>query len=164
MSAMISPSVVVRAVAALFTEAYEGPQPGGPNWFSDNQVDALLPTLSLISAEEASTSLDGSGGPGSTIAAHAEHLRWSLALSNALARGEQPDVDWEESWSVRTVDAEAWDRLRAALGEEYQRLLQAIQTRSDLPAELVTPGMAIVAHGAYHIGAIRQMVRLIKRA
>ncbi|HZO90115.1 MAG TPA: hypothetical protein VFB38_17435 [Chthonomonadaceae bacterium] len=161
---MLSPATFIHAVAALFTEAYEGPQDGSSYWFTDNQAGALLPTLSSLSAEEASTSLDGSGMPGSTIAAHAEHLRWSLALSNALARGEHPNVDWEESWSVRTVDTEEWNRLRDALREEYQRLLEAIQTRTDLPAELVTPGIAIVAHGAYHLGAIRQMVGLLRRA
>jgi hypothetical protein len=63
------------------------------------------------------------------------------------------------------VNVDEWERLRAALRQEYTSLLQAIQARSDdLPAELVTPGIAIVAHGAYHLGAIRQMVRLLEAA
>ena len=60
-----------------------------------------------------------------------------------------------------TVDE--WDRLRMALGREYTALLQAIRAHSELPPEYVTTGIAIVAHGAYHLGAIRQMARLLER-
>ena len=165
---MLPSPAVIRAVADLFREAYEGSQDPSSTWFTDNQPGSgVLGTLDSLSSEQASTPLAGSGAPqqqGATIAAHAEHLRWSLALSNALARGEQPEGDWEQSWSVRTVTAEEWERLRTALRQEYTSLLQAIQARSDLPAELVTPGIAIVAHAAYHLGAIRQMVRLLEAA
>ncbi len=164
---MLPSPAVISAVADLFREAYEGPQDPSSTWFTDNQPGSgVLGVLDALSSVQASTPLGGSGAPqqGATIAAHAEHLRWSLALSNALARGEQPEGDWEQSWSVRTVTAEEWERLRMALRQEYTSLLQAIQARGNLPAELVTPGIAIVAHGAYHLGAIRQMVRLLQIA
>ena len=161
---MLPAEVVIGAIAALFEEAYAGSKDASSTWFTDNQPDAgVLGTLASLSAAEASVSLDGSGMAGSTIAAHVEHLRWSLALTNALIRGEQPTASWEESWRVITVDAEGWSRLRDALSAEYRTLLQDMRQRSDLPAELVTPGISIVAHGAYHLGAIRQMVRQLKR-
>jgi hypothetical protein len=161
---MLPAAIVIDSIASLFTEAYEGPRDGSAYWFSDGENgDGVLGTLSSISATEASASPDGSGRAGSTIAAHAEHLRWSLAFSNALARGEQPEADWEQSWKVLTVDTGEWDRLRDALGREYRALLQEIEGRSGLPEFLVTPGIAIVAHAAYHLGAIRQLVRLLKR-
>ena len=161
---MLPSTVVVRSIADLFAEAYEGPRDPSFTWFTDNRPGAgVLETLDSLSAAEASAPVDGSGVDGVSIAAHAEHLRWSLALSNALARGEQPTTGWEESWAIRTVNEEEWDRLRRALRDEYRALHQAIETRHELPAEYVTPGIAIVAHGAYHLGAIRLMARLLKR-
>lgn len=162
---MLSADVVIGSIAALFTEAYEGPQDGSFPWFTDVETGAgVLGTLGSISATEASTSPGGSGASGSTVAAHAEHLRWSLALSNALVRGEQPEADWEESWAVRTVDEQEWGHLRDVLRAEYETLLRDMRTRSDLPAEMVTPGIAIVAHAGYHLGAIKQILRSLKRA
>jgi hypothetical protein len=90
---------------------------------------------------------------------HAEHLRWSLALSNALVRGETVSGDWEQSWSVQTVTAAEWDALRGTLRGEFETLRKTIRSQTDLPEPYVTAGIAIVAHGAYHLGAIRQMVR-----
>ena len=161
---MFSSSVVTQSIAQLYTEAYEGAQDPSSTWFTDNLPDAgVLGTLESLSAAQASQSIGDPDLQGSTIAAHTEHLRWSLALANALARGEQSESPWEESWLVRTVNPEEWDRLRLALRSEYRALLQAIQAQSDLPAELVTPGIAIVAHAAYHLGAIRRMVSVVKR-
>jgi hypothetical protein len=161
---MLPAGIVISAIAALFEEAYEGPKVGSFTWFTDSETNSsVFATLQALSAEEASTSLDGSGMPGSTIASHVEHLRWSLALSNALVRGEQPDASWEESWKVCGVDAEGWSRLQEALREEYRTLLQDMQQRTDLSEEYVTPGISIVAHGAYHLGAIRQMARQLQR-
>ena len=161
---MLPAGVVIGAIAALFEEAYDGPKVGSFTWFTDSETNSsVFATLQGLSAEEASTSLDGSGMPGSTIASHVEHLRWSLALSNALLRGKQPGTDWEESWQVCVVDAEGWSRLQETIREEYRMLLQDMQQRTDLPAEMVLPGVSIVAHGAYHLGAIRQMARQLQR-
>ena len=161
---MFSSSVVTQSIAELFTEAYEGARDPSSTWFTDNLPDSgVLGTLESISAAQASEPVGNPDLQGSTIAAHTEHLRWSLALSNALARGEQSEAPWEESWSVRTVNSDEWDRLRLALRSEYRALLQSIQTQSNLPAELVTPGIAIVAHAAYHLGAIRRMVYVIEQ-
>lgn len=95
---------------------------------------------------------------GTTVAAHTQHLRWSLAHANAFARGETPTGSWPESWSLREVDAGAWDELRAALRREYDTLLGAIKQQEDFSdPQTLTGIMALVPHAAYHLGAIRQM-------
>ena len=152
----------VGAMCELFTEAYEGRRDHPYTWFTDNEPDAaLFGTLRGLSAEEASTP----PAPGSsTVAAHTEHLRWSLALANAYIRGEKPQPDWEESWSVATVDTAAWDRLRAELRAEYDVLRGAIKAQEDWSQPQYLIGtLALIPHAAYHLGAIRQLLPLVKR-
>ena len=82
-------------------------------------------------------------------------------MSNALIRGEQPSRDWAESWTVSSVDDAAWLELQSALRLEYETL----QTQLELgfnPSNpmMTTAGIALVAHAAYHLVAIRQMALL----
>jgi len=160
--ATLSSESLVQTLLELFTEAYEGPRDTGSTWFTNNEPDAaLLGTLRRLSAEAASTSLaDGS----LTAAAHAEHLRWSLAMANGVVRGAPPQFDWAESWTVQTVDPEAWDRLREALRHEYETLREAIATQPfwENP-QYLTGVTALIPHAAYHLGAIRQMLPLLDR-
>jgi hypothetical protein len=84
----LSTTAVLNSVIELLTEAYEGPPNPSSTWFIDNEPDSgILDLLANVSAEEASTSVDGSGEMGSTIVSHAEHLRWSLEMMNAAIRG-----------------------------------------------------------------------------
>lgn len=142
----------------LFAEAYTGPN-GPHTWFTDNRPGSgLLGTLGGVRAEDASRP----SPTGSTIAGHAEHLRWSLALTNAYVRGENPTPNWAESWTVTTVDAEAWDNLRADLRREYEEVLAALGRQKDVSdPQTLTGILALTPHAAYHLGAIRQRVNAL---
>ena len=147
----------VSSVRQLLTEAYEGTPT--QSWFSDHGADSgLSATLTAISAANASRTLVTGG---SSIAGHSNHLRWSLAMSNALMRGQQPSRDWAESWTVSSVDDTAWLELQSALRLEYETLQTQLELGFD-PSNpmMTTAGIALVAHAAYHLGAIRQMVLL----
>ena len=150
---------VLRSVLLeLFAEAYTGPN--GPNtWFIDNRPGSgLFGTLDGLSAGDASKE----SSSGSTIAAHAEHLRWSLALTNAYVRGENPTPSWAESWTVKTVAAEAWDKLRAELRREYDEVLAALGRQEDFSDKQILTGIvALTPHAAYHLGAVRQLVNAL---
>ena len=143
-----------EALLELFSEAYTGPN-HAYTWFIDNAPGSgLFGTLDALNAEEASHA----GPSGRTIAAHAEHLRWSLALANAFARNEEPQLDWKESWTVKWVDADAWERLKNDLRGEYETLYAALERQEDFSdRQLLTGIMALVPHAAYHLGAIRQL-------
>ena len=82
-------------------------------------------------------------------------------MSNALMRGQQPSRDWAESWTVSSVDDTAWLELQSALRLEYETLQTQLELGFD-PSNpmMTTAGIALVAHAAYHLGAIRQMVLL----
>ncbi|CAN5867918.1 hypothetical protein BH24DEI2_BH24DEI2_28830 [soil metagenome] len=146
---------LTKILADLFAEAYTGPN-HAYTWFINNEPGSgLLETLENVSAEDASSPQPS----GSSIAAHTEHLRWSLAVANAFTRGETPQMNWAESWSVTTVDVDAWNKLRASLKSEYEALHQAIQQQQDVSDEqMLTALLAFTPHAAYHLGAIRQMV------
>lgn len=147
---------VLGVVLELFSEAYEGASKPY-TWFVDNRPDAgLFGTLAGISAAKASQApVPG----GSAIAAHTEHLRWSLALANEYRRGGTPTGSWKESWSVREVDEAAWVRLQADLRQEYEALRAGMPADVDWSQpEVLTGVMALAPHVAYHLGAIRQMI------
>ena len=139
----------------LFSEAYTGPN-HAHTWFIGNEPGSgILGTLGNVSAENASSRPPS----GTTLAAHTEHLRWSLAHANAFARGEVPTGTWAESWSVSTVDEAAWQILRAELKEEFETLYAALQKQEEFSdPQTLTGIMALAPHAAYHLGAIRQMI------
>lgn len=151
---------LVRCVTVLLDETFAGP-PGRSSWYTESHPGAgLFGTLDAVPAGVASTP----PGPGrATIAAHVEHLRFSLDLANRALRGEDPypTADWKASWAVQQVDDAAWQRLRASLRDEYLALREALQSPGAWAEddEALTGVLAAICHGAYHLGAIRQMIR-----
>lgn len=106
--------------------------------------------MQSLSAKEASSK---------PFAAHTEHLHWSLENVNAMMRGERPNMDWKQSWTVKTVTDLEWQDLLEQLKTEYQTLMDNMPANPDLNDKMfVTSGVALVAHAAYHLGAIRQMI------
>jgi hypothetical protein len=155
-------TTVLDSVVVLLTEAYAGPPNPDSTWFIDNEPDSgIFGLLEGVSAEEASFSVDGSGEAGSTIASHAEHLRWSLAMMNAAIRGE-PLGEWKESWRLRQADQARWDALRQELRAEFETLRHALGHQVELPEEYLTGTLTLLPHAAYHLGTIRQMIERVR--
>ena len=161
--ATIPAAALTQSIAALLEEAYAGPPDPSSTWFIDNEPDSgILGILKGVSAEEASQSVDGSGNPGTTIAANAEHLRWSLGSANADLQGETYTGSWKESWELIKVNPDEWDRLRTDLRSEYETLKQTILGLSDLQGDDLMGVLALLPHAAYHLGTIRQMVERVQ--
>ena len=151
-------STLIDSIVVLMTEAYAGPPDPSSTWFIDNEPNSgILGILEDVSASEASFSVDGSGHNGTTIAANAEHLRWSLASANAALRGETYQGNWKESWNLLNTDQPAWDRLRQALRSEFETLLLELKKQSSLPGDALNGVLGLIPHAAYHLGTIRQM-------
>ena len=146
----------VLAIARGFlVEAFDGAWPEG-SWFVSPGPDAgVLGTLASVAAEHASRPARP-GGP--SIAAHAEHLRWYLALVNATLQGAPWQPDWSASWSLETVDEPAWEALQTALRREFETLRSTLEGPLDVRDPLQLRGiLALAPHSAYHLGAIRQL-------
>jgi hypothetical protein len=155
----LSSTAVINSIVYLLTEAYTGPPDPSSTWFIDNEPDSgVLGIIASVTAAEASSSVDGSGESGTTIAANVEHLRWSLAMMNAAIRGEPFEGKWKESWLLLAVDDARWDALRDELRAEFEILRQGLQAQTDLPEQYLTGTLALLPHAAYHLGTIRQMI------
>lgn len=154
---------LTKAIVDLLVESYDGPPDAqSPTWFNDNDPNAgILGQIRPLTAAEASFSADGSGKPGTTVASHVEHLRWSLANANNAMRGEPYDSHWSNSWLVTSLSEDEWNRLREELKKEYQDACTLIAKQDTLEDEYLYGGFALVPHAAYHLATIRQIIERV---
>jgi uncharacterized protein (TIGR02246 family) len=117
--------------------------------------DGLLGAIQSLSAETASEELAPNHA---SIASHCAHLLFSLHVFDAGERREIPDTppDWPSSWRTRVVNAVEWQQLQADLRAVYETLIPRIHGSDDWPEPHL-------AHTAYHVGEIRQMLGLLER-
>lgn len=150
---------LTRAFHDRYKELLEGVPAGEPTWVtSGGHEGGVYGTLAQLSAQQASAEVDGT-----TVAAHAEHLRWALQLVNDHFAGVEPTGDWSESWLVNEVDAAAWNELRRALEEAGTRLLSNVLERERWGDSLaITGALASYGHTAYHLGALRQLQKRVE--
>lgn len=141
----------------LLKETFEGPPPEIGNAYLDKGA-GLFQTLDQITAEAASISVRP-GAP--TIAAHCEHARFYVIALFKLMRGATDTIDWNRSWLVQTVTPAEWDGLKERLRQAYTTITEYLQSVEDWGDEEIGDGMAILVHTAYHLGAIRQLVRIL---
>jgi DinB superfamily len=158
----ISSESFVEAVASLLEEIHVGPPNPKATWITSNRPDSgFLGTLDTVSARLASEPPE----PGlNSIAAHSAHLLYSLSLALRAMHGENPyaTAKWEESWRTKTVDDAAWTSLRAELRRVHGELVAAIRRGPPLDdPDLFKGVIALVGHGAYHLGAMRTIHRLL---
>jgi len=143
------------SLSTLFAELIDGASQDEA--YTLNRGDlGLLRSLDKLSASAASARTP----TGSTIAAHVEHLRYSLSLMNRWNNGEKSvEADWTVAWRRTRVTAAEWKGLRDGLADEAHRWLEALGTRRQLAQSDLNNVIASIAHLAYHLGAIRQIDR-----
>lgn len=142
----------------LLKETFEGPPPETGSAFLDKQA-GLFQTLEQLTAEEASIPVRSGA---STIAAHCEHLRFYAMALYEFMRGATGKVDWDKSWLVQTVSPAEWDDLKENIRRVYTTLTQHLRSVEKWNEDEVGDAMAILTHTAYHLGAIRQLVKAVK--
>jgi hypothetical protein len=140
----------------LLKEIFEGPPDTGSACI--DKKAGLFQTLEQVTAETASASVK-SGSP--TIAAHCEHVRFYVITLYEYMRGAQEKIDWNQSWLVQTVTPAQWDALKEEIRRAYTTVTEYLQSVESWTDEEVGDGMAILVHTAYHLGAIRQLVRML---
>jgi hypothetical protein len=141
----------IDQILEVLKEAFEGPSEGG-SWFLDNDPNAgWFGTMNRITAEDASRPIGGS-----TIAAHAFHIFFSLEASSAWIRGDRSGRKWDESWRTRSVDDPGWTEIREGIRRRYAELREAVAAHAGDDALAIGAAVGFAAHSAYHLGAIRQ--------
>lgn len=142
----------------LLKETFEGPPPAVPSAFL-NKGTGLFQTLDEIPAAIASAEAKPGG---STIAAHVEHIRFYVVVHGELLRGSTEAIDWNESWRIKTVESPEWDDLKQGLRRAYSSLTEQLKALETWGEDEVGVAMSIIAHTAYHLGSIRQLMLAVE--
>jgi len=118
----------------------------------------LVETLKSLAAATVSVSL---GPARKSITAHANHVLYGIELSNRALAGEAgvyENADWDVAWTLQCVSEAQWRDLVSRLEQQSRLLLEQVRQVRQWDATMLTGTLAIAAHAAYHLGAIRQML------
>lgn len=143
------------AVAYLLRETFEGSPDGQASAYLDRGV-GFFSTLGSVSADAASKEFAGT-----TIAAQTEHAKFYLDRLCEFINGRTERVNWEDSWLIETVNDTEWDALRQTVRKSYENVLRCLASIDDWTEDRTGMAIGMVAHTAYHLGAIRQIVKSV---
>lgn len=142
---------ISSAVLQTLEEAFEQVQ----GIFLDKNT-SIFETLASISAAQAS---QPNAGGCATIAAHVAHMDYYIQLLIRVINGERPQADWQQIWrTVSAVTEEEWAASQQALRGSYQQMREIASGMTWQNAHQIGGAIALVAHSAYHLGEIRQML------
>ena len=152
---MISKDDFLNNISHLLRETFEGSPEDQGSAYLDRGV-GVFATIEKISAQTASRSI---GENDASIAAHLEHSRFYLIALIEFMNGRTEKINWDESWLIKTVNKSEWNILKENVRRDYERTAKAFQTIENWNDDNIGEAMAIVVHTAYHLGAIRQMIK-----
>jgi hypothetical protein len=155
----ISTEIVRDSVLKLLKEAYPCDSQDD-SWFTwGRPEDGVIGALDSLTATEASTPAHEGG---TTVAAIAAHLRFTLQYGNAMWSSRKPEMSWDDSWPIKTVDEYAWKTLRNDIRAAYAASIDLIENFHDWQdVKAVSGSFGHIVHTAYHLGAIRQIIKQI---
>lgn len=117
---------------------------------------SLLETLAGLTAEQAS---QRPSARCATLAGHVFHLvAYIDAIEQFMMGTLTEEVDWEATWRVTTVSDAEWHELQASARTAYEHLRDLIESIEVWDERKLGGAMGIIAHTAYHLGEIRQML------
>ena len=146
---------VVGSVAYLLRETFEGSPEGQPSAFLDRGV-GFFSTLNALTAEQASFEFEGT-----TVAAQTEHAKFYLDRLCEFINGRTERVNWDDSWLIETVNDDEWEALRNSVRKAYENTLLCLAGVDEWTEDRVGMSIGLVAHTAYHLGAIRQIAKTV---
>ena len=160
----MSDQAFVDGLLDMLKEACEGGEPGkGTGFLENTKADGsgnagVLATLDGLTAVQASdpTAL------GTSIAAHAAHLAFHLEVTVRWANGDRGPFDWKGSVNPGEVDTVAWAARRERVRAAYAGMVAHVRGVKEWTADEAGGLAASVAHVAYHLGAIRQILKLAR--
>ena len=157
MAATVHAEDFVNKLLHFFTETFEG-TPEFPTAYLDTNV-SFFHACQAISAAQASTPItDG----GMTLASHIEHTRFYMNLLLQHMQGHATkDVNWDETWWQQTVSEDSWHTLQHDLATSYQAVKTHVQNVDTWEDVAISDALAIVVHSTYHLGAIRQIMKVL---
>ncbi|WP_020006564.1 hypothetical protein [Salinicoccus albus] len=145
-------------IKSVLTETFEGIEEGSPSRFVESRAETgIFGTLRSINASQASVDINGT-----TIAAHAHHTMYHTDVCCNNLEGKDQDVNWHVSWEISKVNEEEWFEIKRGIETQYHRLLALIdESAFETFDRHVIQGS--LSHSAYHLGAMRQMIKGVSR-
>jgi hypothetical protein len=147
---------LVESLAYILRETFEGSPEGQPSAYLDRGV-GIFPTLEGLTAAQASAEFQGT-----TIAAQTEHAKFYLDRICEFVNGRTERVNWEQSWLIETVNDDEWDALCGMVRGAYENTLRCVAAVADWDTKRIGMVVGMIAHTAYHLGAIRQIAKYPK--
>jgi len=122
---------------------------------------SIFETLATIDAAEASRATSSSCA---TIAAHVAHMTYyNDLLLRVIAGEEDTETDWDHIWqTVSAVGPDEWETIRQDLRASYEQLRTVAEQQVWTDTNEIAGALGLLAHNAYHLGEIRQMLCIIK--
>jgi len=143
----------LKGALLVLGETFEGSPEGAGSAYLDRGV-GIFNTLEKLSAEKVSLEVNGT-----TIAAHTEHAKFYLDRLCEFMNGRTEKVNWEQSWLIETVNETEWNHLRDGMRKSYEGALRCFAEIEIWNGDNIGEAVAIIAHTAYHLGAIRQLMK-----
>lgn len=153
MNTDIAKDAYLKSVLYLLRETFEGSPEGEGSAYLDQGV-GVFSTLDKLSADEVSREFGGT-----TIAAQTEHAKFYLDRICEFMTGRTERVNWEQSWLIVDVNETEWDALRQSARKSYENTLRCLAGIEDWSEDNVGMAIGMIAHTAYHLGAIRQIMK-----
>ncbi len=117
-------------------------------------------TLAAVDAATASRPMRPGGA---SIAGHTAHAAAYLEAFEERFHGRGTPTAGPETFEPSEVDEARWAHLRERLLGDAERVRALLHGATQWPQEQVRGAVANLAHLAYHLGAIRQMLRYSRR-
>ncbi len=143
----------LKDVLFVLRETFEGSPEGEGSAYLDRGT-GVFTTLDALSAEKVSRQINGT-----TIAAHTEHFKFYLDRLCEFIKGRTEPVNWEQSWLIEEVNDAEWNALRGVVRNAYENVLLHFAEVETWDGSNIGDAVAIIAHTAYHLGAIRQLAK-----
>lgn len=156
-ASQIDTRLFIEGVAYLLRETFEGSPEGQPSAYLDRGI-GLLSTIEDVSAAAASVDFEGT-----TIAAQTEHAKFYLDRLCEFINGRTETVNWDDSWLIEDVDDDEWSALRSSVRRAYENCILCLASPREWNQVQVGMAIGLVAHTAYHLGAIRQIAKSVKQ-
>ena len=154
---IISRDDFLKDVLIILRETFEGSPENQGSAYLDRGI-GVFPTLEKLSAAQVSREINGI-----TIAAHTEHFKFYLDRLCEFIKGRTEPVNWEQSWLIDEVNDEEWVALRGAVRKAYENVLLTYAEVEFWNGDNIGDAVAIIAHTAYHLGAIRHIIKAVQQ-
>lgn len=147
--------LIIKEIREILRETFEGGLPGQGTQYLDHNA-GIFQTLEGLSPQQASFSFQGHP----SIAAHVRHMVFHLKVGVEWMQGDHSKRDWVGSFRPFETDEADWQNLKQNLQDTRNAYLSLLEQAPETEFE-EEMGYGVVAHLAYHLGAIRQLMHLV---